>query len=81
MLAAAYLARSAVARMNKPKLRLVTQSPEQRIEALRPGELLVQIVREGRTIPPDHKAIAKANRALRNWTVYVDSDRDAKPSV
>jgi len=28
------------------------------------GELLVRIVRDGWTIPPDHVAIAQANRAL-----------------
>lgn len=35
--------------------------------ALEPGELLVKIIRDGLTIPPDHIAIARANRALRDF--------------
>lgn len=61
--------------MSAPKLHLVTETREQRIE-LRPGELLVRTMRDGLTIPPDHVAIARANRALRNWTVYVNPDRE-----
>lgn len=34
---------------------------------LEPGELLVRIVRDGWTIPPDHVAIAQANRALYHF--------------
>jgi hypothetical protein len=58
--------------MNKPNTRLVS---DPRPAALEPGELLVRTLRDGLTLPPDHKAIAKANRALRNWTVYANPDR------
>jgi hypothetical protein len=34
---------------------------------LQPGELLVRILRGELTIPPDHLAIARANRTLKNW--------------
>lgn len=63
--------------MNTPKLRLVTETREQRIE-LEPGELLVRILRDGLTISPDHVAIAKSNRALRNWTIYANPDREKR---
>ena len=63
--------------MTSPKLRPVSETQEQRI-ALEPGELLVRTMRDGLTIPPDHVAIAKANRALRNWTVYVNPERGEK---
>jgi len=62
--------------MNKPTLRLVTQTPDERIEALEPGELLVRMTQHGLTISPDHPAIAKANRALRNWAVYESQYRE-----
>jgi hypothetical protein len=67
--------------MNAPKLKLVSETREQCIESLEPGELLVRIVRDGMTIPPDQAAIAKANRALRNWTVYANPDRDSERSA
>jgi hypothetical protein len=33
------------------------------LAALEPGELLVKLMRDGWTIPPDHVALAQANRA------------------
>jgi ABC-type amino acid transport substrate-binding protein len=67
--------------VNAPRLKLVAQTPDQRIEALEAGELLVRMTRYGLTIAPDHPAIAKANRALRNWTVYANPNRDSVPSA
>lgn len=47
---------------------------------LEPGELLVRIVRDGWTIPPDHVAIARANRALRNFDAEPGAYRGRAPN-
>ena len=51
--------------MNAPRLHVVHSRDE--VAALKPGELLVRILRDGWTVAPDFAAIAKANWKLRNW--------------
>lgn len=55
------------------------------LAALEPGELLVRIVRDGWTIPPDHAAIADANRGRRDFSPapgtyrgHASTDRQAE---
>lgn len=50
------------------------------LASLEPGELLVRIVRDGWTIPPDHVAIARANRALRNFDAEPGTYRGRAPN-
>lgn len=47
---------------------------------LEPGELLVRIARDGWTIPPDHVAIAQANRALRHGATQPGTYRGRAPN-
>jgi len=47
---------------------------------LEPGELLVRVLRGELTIPPDHVAIAKANRALANWEARPGEYRGGAPT-
>lgn len=47
---------------------------------LEPGELLVRIVRDGWTIPPDHIAIARANRALCHATLWTGTYHGRAPN-
>ena len=47
---------------------------------LEPGELLVRIVRDGWTIPPDHVAIAQANRALYHFDAEPGAYRGRAPN-
>lgn len=50
-----------------------------RLAVLEPGELLVRIVRDGWTIPPDHIAIARANRALCHFEIAPGAYRGRAP--
>lgn len=50
------------------------------LAAMEPGELLVRIVRDGWRIAPDHAAIAKANRALRDWPTRPGTFRGRVPN-
>lgn len=50
------------------------------LASLPPGELLVRIVRDGWTIPPDHVAIARANRALRHFDAEPGRYRGRTPN-
>lgn len=50
------------------------------LASLGPGELLVKIVREGWTIPPDHVAIARANRALSDFATKPGAFRGRVPN-
>lgn len=51
------------------------------LAALDPGEMLVRILRDGWTIPPDHIAIARANRALRHFGVDPGTYRGHAPDA
>lgn len=51
------------------------------LATLKPGELLVRVVREGWTIPPDHTAIAYANRALSRDVPDAGTYRGRAPNV
>lgn len=50
------------------------------LASLDPGELLVRITRDGWTIPPDHVAIAQANRARCNFTPDPGTYRGRAPN-
>lgn len=50
------------------------------LAALEPGELLVRIVRDGWTIPPDHAAIANANRRRRDFSPAPGTYRGRVPT-
>lgn len=50
------------------------------LAALEPGELLVHIVRDGWTIPPDQAAIAQANRALGAFATKPGAFRSRTPN-
>jgi len=50
------------------------------LAALEPGELLVRIVRDGWTIPPDQIAIAQANRALGDFAPKPGAFRSRTPN-
>lgn len=52
-----------------------------RLAALEPGELLVRIVRDGWTIPPDHVAVAQANRALGHFEAEPGAYRGRAPNA
>jgi len=47
---------------------------------LEPGELLVRVLRGEMTIPPDHAAIARSNRALSNWGQRRGEYRGRQPN-
>lgn len=49
------------------------------LAAIGPGELLVRVVRDGWTIPPDHAAIARANAAIRDFRTTVGTYRGHDP--
>lgn len=51
------------------------------LAALEPGEWLVRCVRDGWTIPPDHVAIARANRRLRDFATEPGAYRSHAPDA
>lgn len=52
-----------------------------RLRALPPGELLVKVAREGWTIAPDWRAIARSNAALRNYGARMGEYHGAAPDA
>jgi hypothetical protein len=49
-------------------------------DRLEPGELLVRVLRGELTMPPDHVAIARANRAMANWEQRQGEYRGGAPN-
>lgn len=50
------------------------------LASLEPGEEMVRVLRGTLRYPPDHVAIARANRALRNYTPRLGQYRASAPT-